>query len=117
MSIFRRRYEVSTSRVRDKIRVRENENVLDLTVNEEAGRLVYGMNKVQKKLAEATTEPNEARETAEYFAGVIFGKEQAEKLMDFYDGDPYCVIEVCGKYFGERLGAMITRAQKHETIR
>ena len=112
MGLFRRRYEVSTNRIRDKIRVRENGNILDLTVNEEAGRLVYGLNKAQKKLSESSKEPDKAQETAEYFAGVIFGQEQAAMLMDFYDNDPYSVIEVCGKYFRERLGAMITRAQK-----
>lgn len=116
MGFFRRRYEVSTNRIRDKIRVRENGNILDLKVNEEAGRLVYGLNKVQAKLAESKDQ-TAAQETAEYFAGVIFGDEQAAMLMDFYDNDPYSVIEVCGKYFSERLGAMITRAQKHETVR
>ena len=112
MGFFRRGYVLTTNRVRDKIKVRENGAMLALTVNEEAGRLVYGLNKAQAKLSEASKDPAKAQETAEYFAGVIFGQEQAAKLMAFYDNDPYCVIEVCGTYFRERLGAMITRTQK-----
>lgn len=110
MAFFRRGYTVTTDRVRDKIRVRENGETLVLTVDEEAGSLVNGLNRVQKKLAGADT--STVNETAKMFAGVIFGQEQAAKLLDFYGGNPYSVIEVCGKYFSERLGTMITEKQK-----
>ena len=37
---------------------------------------------------------------------------QAAKLIDFYAGDPFCVISVCGKYFKERLAGKIANIQK-----
>lgn len=114
--MFGRGYEVSLSRVRDKIRVRDGNKTLTLTVSEEAGRLVSGLNNAQKKLTEASVDAEKIQDAAEYFSMVIFGKEQADKLFDFYDGDAACVIEICGRYFRERLGAMITKAQKHETV-
>ena len=51
-------------------------------------------------------------QTAQYFAAVIFGNEQAEKLLAFYANDPVCVIDVCGKYFKERLADKIAAVQK-----
>ena len=52
------------------------------------------------------------KEIAEYFAAVIFGKEQAAQLMAFYADDPGCVITVCGRYFKERLAGKINKAQR-----
>ena len=49
---------------------------------------------------------------AEFFAAVIFGKEQAEMLMAFYNDDAACVINVCGQYFRERLANKINKMQK-----
>ena len=54
----------------------------------------------------------QAKEAAEYFAAVIFGKEQAEKLTAFYADDPGCVISVCGQYFKNRLAGKIAAVQK-----
>ena len=58
------------------------------------------------------TPDEEVRETAEYFAAVIFGKDQAGKLMEFYADDPGCVISACGQYFRERLADRIASVQK-----
>jgi hypothetical protein len=77
-------------------------------------RMVAGLNKAQAKMKGITDEtPDDVvKETAEYFAAVIFGKEQAAQLMAFYADDPGCVITVCGRYFSERLADKITEAQK-----
>jgi hypothetical protein len=76
--------------------------------------MVAGLNKAQKKMTELKDDSNdeEVKECAEYFAAVIFGKEQAAKLMAFYADDPGCVIAVCGRYFKERLAGKIAQVQK-----
>ena len=114
MKLFRRGYEMTLNRVHDTITVREGSERLTLTVNGDAMRMVAGLNKAQAKMKGVTEEtPDEdVKEVAEYFAAVIFGKEQAAKLMAFYAEDPGCVITVCGRYFSERLAGKITEAQK-----
>ena len=112
--MFGKGYEMSLNRVHDSIAIREGNETLKLTVNGDAMRMVAGLTKAQKKMIELSEESTDeqAKETADYFASVIFGKEQAEKLMEFYAGDPYCVISVCGKYFKERLAGKIADIQK-----
>ena len=114
--MFKRRYEMTLNRVQDTVAINENGERLTLTVNADPMRLVAGLNGAQKKLTEVVNGENppeeEVKEAAEYFAAVIFGKEQAEKLMDFYAGDAACVINICGTYFRERLGKLISKAQK-----
>lgn len=114
MSILRRGYEVTLNRVHDNITIKEGAESLKLTVNGDAMRMVAGLNKAQKKMIELKDDADDAtvKETAEYFAAVIFGKEQAEKLMSFYADDPGCVIAVCGQYFKERLAGKIAKVQK-----
>ena len=78
-------------------------------------RLVAGLSKAQEKLTELTKgDPTEEemKAAAEYFAAVIFGKEQAKKIMEFYADDPGCVISVCGQYFKDRLAGKISKIQK-----
>lgn len=112
--MFGKGYEVTLNRVHDSITIREGNETLKLTVNGDAMRMVAGLNKSQKMMLEINdnTTDEQARETAEYFAAVIFGKEQAAKLLDFYAHDPYCVISLCGKYFRERLAGKIADIQK-----
>lgn len=116
MNIFRKGYDITLNRVHDTIKIKENGEILPLTVSADPMRIVAGINKAQKKLNDLINqeEPNEEeiKEAAEYFATVIFGKEQAEKLMAFYNNDAACVINVCGTYFRERLGQKISRMQK-----
>ena len=117
MKLFRKGYDITLNRVHDTIKIKENGETLPLTVSADPMRIVAGLNKAQKKLNELVnqeTEPEEEeiKEAAEYFATVIFGKEQAEKLMAFYNGDAACVINVCGTYFRERLGQKISKMQK-----
>ena len=112
--LFRKGYSVTLNMVHDNITIREGDETLKLCVNGDAMRMVAGLNKAQAKMKGVTEEtPDEdVKEVAEYFAAVIFGKEQAAKLMAFYAEDPGCVITVCGRYFSERLAGKITEAQK-----
>ena len=114
MKLFRRGYEMTLNRVHDTLRIREGDETLTLTVNGDAMRMVAGLNKAQKKMValKEDTPEEEVKETATYFAAVIFGQEQAQKLMEFYADDPSCVINVCGQYFRERLAHKIAQVQK-----
>lgn len=115
MKLFKRRgYEMTLNRVHDTIVIREDDEKLTLTVNGDAMRMVAGLTKAQERMKALTedTPDEEVKAVAEYFAAVIFGREQASKLMAFYADDPGCVISVCGKYFKERLAEKITAAQK-----
>lgn len=107
-------YELTLNRVHDILTVKEGDERITLTVNGDAMRMVAGLNKAQAKMNALTEDSpdDEAKEAANYFAAVLFGKEQAEKLMAFYADDPGCVIALCGQYFKERLAGKITEAQK-----
>lgn len=108
------KYTLTLNRVFDNIVIREGDEVLKLTVNGDAMRMVAGLNKAQKQMLELKDDsPDEdVKKAAEYFAAVIFGQEQASKLMAFYAEDPACVISVCGKYFKDRLSGKIAKVQK-----
>lgn len=114
MKLFRRGYEITLHRVHDTVTIREGDERLTLTVNGDAMRMVAGLNKAQAKMhsINENSTDEEVRSCAEYFAAVLFGKEQADKLMAFYADDPGCVITVCGRYFKERLADKIADAQK-----
>ncbi len=112
--LFKKSYEMTLNRVHDSVVIREGDESLKLTVNGDAMRIVAGLNKAQQKLKELTEDATDeqVKEAAEYFAAVIFGKEQAAKIMAFYADDPACVISVCGQYFKDRLAGKITKIQK-----
>lgn len=122
MKLFRRKNEVTLNRIHHTVNVVENGERLKLVVNADPMRLVAGLSKAQKKLTELVgkdeNEPteDEIKEAAEYFAAVMFGREQTEKLMDFYAGDAACVINVCGQIFKEQLTDKINKAQKKMNV-
>ena len=107
-------YKLSLNRVHDRVRITEGGERIDLRVDADPMRMVAGLNEAQRRLKtitdESTTE--EKNEIAVYFAGVIFGTEQAPQLMEFYRNDAACVINVCGRYFSARLAKLIEKAQR-----
>lgn len=111
-----RPFRVTLNRVHDKVRISEGGESLMLVVDADPMRMVAGLGQAQKLMQALTGESTEKeqKDAALYFAGVIFGREQAEKLLEFYHGDSGCVVNVCGKYFAGRLGKLITRAQKKQ---
>ena len=112
--LFKKSYEMTLNRVHDSVTIREGNEKITLTVNGDAMHIVAGLNKAQQKMKalENDTPDDEVRAVAEYFAAVIFGKDQAANLMAFYADDPACVISVCGQYFKERLAGKISDVQK-----
>ena len=114
MKIFKRGYDLTLNRVHDFVRIKEGGETLELTVNGDSFRMVAGLNKAQAKMKALNDESTdeEIKDAAEYFATVIFGQEQAKKLIAFYGEDPGCVITVCGNYFRERLAGKISAVQK-----
>ena len=112
--MFGKGYRMTLNRVHDKVTVKEGGERLTLTVDGDAMRMVAGLNKAQEKmpaLTDASTD-EEVLDAARFFASVIFGREQATHLMNFYANDPGCVISVCGQYFRQRLGNLIAKAQR-----
>ena len=105
---------LSLNRVYDTVTINENGNKLVLHVNADPSRVVVGLSQAQKRLVtiDADTPDEEREQIALFFAGVIFGDEQARKLLDFYYGESSCVVAVCGQYFAKRLSKLITKAQK-----
>lgn len=108
-----RKNEISPYGVEDKVTFRNVDKTLTLYVRGDAASFVVGLKKAQDRLAEITSESDESeRENcARFFAGTLFGNEQGDKLVEFYN-EPLAVITVCGMYFKERLSKKITKAQK-----
>lgn len=112
--MFNKGYKITLNRVHDTVVVHEGNERLSLIVNGDSMRMVGGLTKAQEKMKALNNDSTEEeiKEAAVYFATVIFGKEQAEKLSAFYADDPASVISVCGKYFRERLAGKISKVQK-----
>ena len=109
-------FNISMNRVHDTVKINEGSESLILKVDGDPMRMVAGLSQAQKKLQALNNESTdeETKNAALYFANVIFGKEQAEMLLDFYHNDAGCMISLCGKYFSGRLSSLIVKAQKKQ---
>ena len=107
---------LSLGRVYDTVTIREGGEKLTLHVNAYPSRIVVGLSQAQKQLVtiDENTTDEEREKIALFFASVIFGEEQAQKLLDYYYGDSSCVVAVCGQYFSKRLSKLITKTQKRK---
>ena len=114
--MFHRKHTISLNRVRDRITIAEGGDELELYVDSEPGRIIAALavaNKTINALVQSkASDPDERMKAALDFASAIFGIKQAQKLLDFYHGDPTCLLSICSKYFNERLSKMIEKAQK-----
>ena len=106
--------EINPYPVTDRVTFRNVDKTINLTVRAAASPIVIGLKQANDRLTGMTDDtPQEERlEAARFFAEVIFGREQAQQLVDFYNGDALAVISACGMYFQSRLGKKITKAQK-----
>ena len=107
-------YKLSLNRVHDKVRINEGDEHLLLKVDADPVRMVAGILQAQKILQAIDDNSTEEQrhDAAEFFCGCIFGKEQTAQIFDFYHDDTGCVINVCGRYFAERLSKLIDKAQR-----
>lgn len=107
------RKDITPYSVEDKVTFRNVDKTLTLYVRGDAASFVVGLKKAQEKLTEITDDSDECERvnTARFFARTLFGDEQGDQLVDFYN-EPLAVITVCGMYFKDRLAKKITKAQK-----
>jgi hypothetical protein len=108
--------ELTLNRVRDMITVREGNETIDLYVDSDANMLIRRLQSAQGELMSIDEDTSEAerKKAAEDFSTAIFGRQQTEKLLDFYHGDYGCVVTICGMYFGDHkrgLAKKITKVQ------
>ena len=107
------RKDITPYSVEDKVTFRNVDKTLTLYVRGDAASFVVGLKKAQEKLTEIADDSEECERvnTARFFARTLFGDEQGDQLVDFYN-EPLAVITVCGMYFKDRLAKKITKAQK-----
>ena len=107
------RKEINPYSVSDKVTFRNVDKTLTLYVRSDAASLVVGLKKSQEQLKQLTDHSDECHRVnaARFFAQSIFGEEQGDKLVDFYD-EPLAVITVLGLYFEKQLSKKIAKAQK-----
>lgn len=111
MKFFKK--EITPFSVEDKVTFRNVDKTLTLYVRGDAASFVVGLKQAQDKLKEITDESSECErvDCARFFARTLFGEEQGDQLVDFYN-QPLAVITVCGMYFKDRLAKKITKAQR-----
>ena len=110
------RYEIRADKkpIRDKLRFRDGDGYIDLDVCADPAELVMALAQAQNALKgiSAQTPIETVRGAAISMAGAVFGSEQADKLMAFYENDPWYVLRLCGEYFSRRLRKKLSKAQK-----
>lgn len=105
--------EINPYSVADKVTFRNVDKTIELYVRADAGTLIMGLKEAQEKLKGLTDQSEECERVnaARFFAKSVFGEEQADKLVDFYN-DPLAIITAVGMYFDQRLKKLIARVQK-----
>ena len=105
--------EINPYSVSDKVTFRNVDKTLTLCVRSNATAMVVNLKQAQDKLKELNDDADECERmnAARFFARSVFGEEQGDKLVDFYN-EPFTIISVVGIYFDERLKKLITKAQK-----
>ena len=111
-SLFR--YEISLNRVHDRFAVKEGNERLEIRVDSDPRMLVTKIRNANEKILEVQKNGSEENreQAARTFSEAMFGKEQTDRLLAFYNGDYSCMMTICGLYFEKRLSAKITKAQK-----
>ena len=105
--------EINPYSVSDKAIFRNVDKTLVLYVRSDAASLVVNLKQAQEKLKGMTDDSDECERmnAARFFARSIFGEEQGDQLVDFYN-DPMTIITAVGIYFERQLKKKITKAQK-----
>jgi hypothetical protein len=111
---FLKRNEFSLNLVHDTVTFRESDEKLTLRVCDDATRIGAGLLHVRRKMQgmDENAPEEEQQAIALEMAAVFFGEEQAKKLMEFYRNDATGVLNLCLRYFRQRLTKKIIKAQK-----
>ena len=106
--------EINPYPISDNVTFRNVDKTINLSVRSDAPSLVLGLKKVQERLTgmNDNTEDSERIDAARFFARTLFGNDQGDNLVLFYNEDPLAIINACGIYFQRRLAKKITKAQK-----
>lgn len=113
------RYRLSMGRVHDLIEVREGTESLVLRVDADPIDLVRMINRLEPSMNNIQNQEEPEKEVesiAREFCTAIFGKDQTGKLFELYNGDGASVFGIVSRYFSERLGKLITKAQKKAKV-
>lgn len=109
------RYKASLGRVHDLIEVREMNETLTLRVDADPVEIMRVIQSLGRQI-ENDKDTENADGFTKAFCTAIFGEAQTAKLYEFYNNEMSCVLSICSKYFSERLGKLITKAQKRARI-
>ena len=107
-------YTITTNRVRDKVAFVEGNERIVLTVDVDPFGVIGDMQGVVsdlRKLNEDTPD-EEVMRIATELGKRMFGDEQTERLIEFYNHNEKQLFNVLVKYFTERLNKLIADAQK-----
>ena len=106
--------EINPYPISDNVTFRNVDKTISLSVRSDAPSLVLGLKRSQEKLTGMNddTDDSERIDAARFFARTLFGTEQGDQLVQFYNEDALAIISACGMYFKERLAKKITKAQK-----
>jgi hypothetical protein len=105
--------EINPYSVSDKVTFRNVDKTLTLYVRSNPGMIVSSLRQAQEKIRELNDGSSDCEKinAARFFAKCVFGEEQADRMIDFYN-DPLAVISAVGLYFEKQLAQKITKAQK-----
>ena len=119
---FRKPYKISLHLVNDYPTFQNGDKVITMHVQGKAQGFIFALmfaNGFMKSVSKESTE-QKVKNAAMLYAAAIFGKEQAEKLMDLCDGETAGLVQACNKYFNKRLKYLIRnelKQQKKEGVR
>ena len=107
-------HEINPYPISDNVTFRNVDKTLNLSVRSDAPSIVLGLKKAQEKLTGMNddTDDSERIDAARFFARTLFGTDQGDALVQFYNEDALAIISACGMYFQKRLAKKITKAQK-----
>nr|MBQ1578117.1 hypothetical protein [Oscillospiraceae bacterium] len=105
----------SLGRIHCIVPVKEGDEILRLRVDADPNLLVTRISEAVKMMQTLSAESTQEQEhdVALYFATVLFGKEQAGKLLDLYNGSGQSVLYMCSVIVEKDISARIIKAQKH----
>ena len=106
--------EINPYPISDSVTFRNVDKTISLSVRSDAPSLILGLKRVQERLAGMNddTEDSERIDAARFFARTLFGTDQGDSLVQFYNEDALAIVNACGIYFQKRLAKKITKAQK-----